>query len=35
MEAKYEKLGPLLIDYCQEMVNGKYVDNDWFKYNKM
>ena len=35
MESKYEKLGPLLIDYCQEMTNGKYVDNDWFKYNKM
>ena len=28
MESKYEKLGPLLIDYCQEMRNGKYVDND-------
>lgn len=35
MEGKYEKLGPLLIDYCQEVTNGKYVDNDWFKYNKM
>lgn len=35
MNGKYEKLGPLLIDYCQEMTNGKYVDNDWFKYNKM
>lgn len=35
MEKKYEKLGPLLIDYCQEMTNGKYVDNDWFRYNKM
>lgn len=35
MESKYEKLGPLLIDYCQEMTNGKYVDNDWYKYNKM
>jgi uncharacterized coiled-coil protein SlyX len=35
MEKQYEKLGPLLIDYCQEMTNGKYVDNDWFEYNKM
>jgi hypothetical protein len=35
MNGKYEKLGPLLIDYCQEMTNGKYVDNDWFKYNKI
>ena len=35
MSDKYEKLGPLLIDYCQEMTNGKYVDNDWFRYNKM
>lgn len=35
MESKYEKLGPLLIDYCQEMRNGKYADNDWFQYNKM
>lgn len=35
MDGKYEKLGPLLIDYCQEMSNGKYVDNDWFDYNKM
>ena len=30
MEKRYEKLGPLLIDYCQEMTNDKYVDNDWF-----
>lgn len=35
MESKYEKLGPLLIDYCQEMTNGKYEDNDWYKYNQM
>lgn len=35
MENKYEKLGPLLIDYCQEMTNGKYTDNDWYKYNQM
>lgn len=35
MENKYEKLGPLLIDYCQEMINGKYTDNDWYKYNQM
>lgn len=35
MNKSYEKLGPLLIDYCQEMRNGKYVDNDWFQYNKM
>lgn len=35
MEKRYEKLGPLLIDYCQEMTNDKYVDSDWFEYNKM
>lgn len=35
MENNYEKLGPLLIDYCQEMTNGKYVGNDWYKYNQM
>ncbi len=35
MNKSYEKLGPLLIDYCQEMRNGKYADNDWFQYNKM
>ena len=35
MENKYENLGPLLIDYCQEMTNGKYEDNDWYKYNQM
>jgi len=35
MESKYEKLGPLLIDYCQEMMNGKYADNDWYQYNQM
>lgn len=35
MEKRYEKLGPLLIDYCQEMSNGKYIDADWFEYNKM
>lgn len=35
MEKRYDKLGPLLIDYCQEMTNGKYADNDWFQYNKM
>lgn len=35
MESKYEKLGPLLIDYCQEMANGKYADNDWYRYNQM
>ena len=35
MEEKYDKLGPLLIDYCQEMTNGKYQDNDWYKYNQM
>ena len=35
MEKKYDKLGPLLIDYCQEMSNGKYADADWYKYNKM
>ena len=35
MEKRYEKLGPLLIDYCQEMTNDKYADSDWFEYNKM
>lgn len=35
MNKSYEKLGPLLIDYCQEMRNDKYADNDWFQYNKM
>lgn len=35
MEKRYEKLGPLLIDYCQEMTNDKYVDSDWLEYNKM
>ena len=35
MEKKYDKLGPLLIDYCQEMSNGKYANSDWYKYNKM
>lgn len=35
MNKKYEKLGPLLIDYCQEMTNDKYANNDWYNYNKM
>ncbi len=35
MENRYEKLGPLLIDYCQLMTNGKYADSDWYQYNKM
>ena len=35
MEKRYEKLGPLLTDYCQEMTNDKYVDSVWFEYNKM
>lgn len=34
MEGKYEKLGPLLIDYCQEMVNGEYANNDWYVANQ-
>lgn len=35
MNKKYEKLGPLLIDYCQEMTNDKYANNDWYNYNQM
>lgn len=35
MESKYEKLGPLLIDYCFEMRTGKYTDADWGTVNKM
>ena len=34
MEKKYEKLGPLLIDYCQEMTNGEYANNDWYIANQ-
>lgn len=35
MEGKYDDIKSLLIDFCQEMSNGKYADNDWSKYNKM
>jgi len=35
MEAKYEKLGPLLIDYVQEMRSGQYAECDWSIQNKM
>lgn len=35
MENKYEKLGPLLIDYCFEMRNGIYQDSDWTQVNSI
>ena len=35
MEVKYEKLGPLLIDYVQEMRSGQYAECDWNAQNKM
>lgn len=35
MEQKYEKLGPLLLDYCFEMSKGEYQDSDWSTVNKM
>lgn len=34
MEKKYEKLGPLLLDYCTEMSKGEYQDSDWTIVNK-
>jgi hypothetical protein len=33
MEQKYEKLGPLLIDYCYEMRTGEYQESDWQQVN--
>ena len=35
MEKDYEKLGPLLIDYCYEMRNGEYQDSDWQQVNSL
>lgn len=35
MENKYEKLGPLLIDYCFEMRSGIYQDSDWAQVNSI
>lgn len=35
MEKKTEKLIPLLIDYCNEMKNDVYEDNNWYTYNQM
>ncbi len=34
-EEKYEKLGPLLQNYCAALCSGKYAECDWFKQNKM
>lgn len=33
MEKDYEKLGPLLLDYCYEMRSGEYQDSDWKQVN--
>lgn len=35
MNKKYDKLGPLLIDYTTQMTNGKYADANWYQYNKI
>lgn len=35
MTEKYEKLGPLIIDYCYEMRSGQYQDSDWRQVNSM
>lgn len=35
MEKDYEKLGPLLIDYCYEMRNGEYQDSNWQQVNSL
>lgn len=35
MSKEYDKLGILLINYCQEMTNGEYKNLDWYRYNKM
>lgn len=35
MSKTYEKLGPLLIDYCQELNNDRYAESDWYQYNQM
>ena len=34
MEQEYEKLGPLLTDYCFELVKGEYAESDWTEVNK-
>ena len=33
MEKNYEKMGPLLLDYCYEMRSGEYQDSDWQQVN--
>ena len=35
MEKEYDKLGPLLLDYCFEMSKGEYQESDWSSVNKM
>ncbi len=35
MESTYEKLGPLLLDYCFEMTKDNYQDSDWSKINAL
>jgi hypothetical protein len=35
MEKDYEKLGPLLLDYCFAMRNGEYQDSDWQQVNSL
>ena len=35
MSQTYDDIHMLIYDYCQELSNGQYADNDWFTYNKM
>lgn len=35
MEGEYEKLGPLLLDYCYKMIRGEYQDSDWSTVNAL
>lgn len=35
MESTYEKLGPLLLDYCFAMTKDEYQDSDWAKINAL
>ena len=35
MEKKGTSLGALIMEYCEEMNNGVYADNDWYEYNQM
>ena len=35
MEKDYEKLGPLLLDYCFALRNGEYQDSDWQQVNSL